>query len=199
MQRADIHNEVCAASDRALTTLREARIAFYHQNGFSEDGGVTNQRWSPFAFRAIKPQLPNFKWRRRALPIHDLHHVIAGYEFSPCGEFEMSAWEFAAGPYPNAWSTLFCLPLVTIGVTIIPRRTFKAFVRGRRSKTLYDASHVEALLDKSIAEVRRDCVPVEDVRASFRDVTAFAMLLSASLIVTVSPALLISALWFLGR
>jgi hypothetical protein len=196
MEPANIHDQAGAEADCVMMTLRDARAACYRQRGFPEDGGIADRFWSPV--KRIKT-LPNFKWRRRALPIHDLHHVIAGYEFSPYGEFEMSAWEFAAGPYPNAWSTLFCLPLVTAGVTIIPRRTFKAFVRGRRSKTLYDASHVEALLDKSIAEVRRGCVPVEDVRATFRDIAAFAMLLFASLIVTVSPALLLSALWFLGR
>jgi ubiquinone biosynthesis protein Coq4 len=64
--------------------------------------------------------LPNFKWRRRALPIHDLHHVIAGYEFSSYGEFEMSAWEFAAGPH--VLSTLFCLPLVSMGAVVIRAR-----------------------------------------------------------------------------
>jgi hypothetical protein len=83
-----------ANSGDELVTLREARALFYRRNGFPEDGGAAGQRWSPFGCRDLKAYLPNFKWRRRALPIHDLHHVITGYEFSPSGEFEMAAWEF---------------------------------------------------------------------------------------------------------
>lgn len=33
-------------------------------------------------------------WRKKAVPYHDLHHVLTGYPFSPAGEFEMAAWEF---------------------------------------------------------------------------------------------------------
>lgn len=183
--------------DRAILTLRVARAIFYRRNGFPEDGGASAQRWSPFKSWDVKAYVPNFKWRRRALPIHDLHHVITGYEFSPCGEFEIAAWEFAAGRYPHVMSTLFCLPLVSVGAMVIPNRTFAAFVRGRRSRTLYSIHDVDALLERTVFDVQRQRAPGGNIRASGRDVGAFALLVTASTLLIASPVLLLAAAWLL--
>jgi hypothetical protein len=180
-------------------TLREARAAFYQRNGFPQDGGACSERWSPLGCRDLKTYLPNFEWRRRALPVHDLHHVITGYEFSPTGEFQMSAWEFAAGRYPNSLSTLFCLPLVCIGTVARPGLTFAAFVRGRRSKTLYAATDLSALLSRSVREVRQEYLPAQAVRAAPRDWGAFLALFTASALLCMAPLLLASALYLLWR
>jgi hypothetical protein len=180
-------------------TLREARAAFYRGNGFAQDGGVQDQRWSPVACRDLKVYLPNFEWRRRALPLHDLHHVITCYEFSPRGEFQMAAWEFAAGRYPNVLSTLFCLPLVCLGSAVIPRKTFAAFVRGRRSKTLYFAPDVDALLDRTVGDVRREYLPAEAVHTHVRDWGAFILLVMMSSVVLMSPFVALSLLWLIWR
>lgn len=188
--------EATDAIDEASMTLREARAVFYRREGFSSDGGASGHRWSPFACRDLKVYLPNFQWRRRALPVHDLHHVITGYRFSPCGEFEMAAWEFAAGRYPNVLSTLFCLPLVSMGAAVIPKRTFAAFVRGRRSKTLYDERNLDTLLDKAVRDAQRKCLPAGAVSADYRDWGAFVVLVTASALVISSPFLLVSSMFF---
>jgi hypothetical protein len=186
-------------ADDALLTLREARAAFYRRNGFPLDGGADEQRWRPFACRDLKVYLPNFKWRRRALPVHDLHHAITQYGFSPSGEFEMAAWEFAAGRYPHPLSTVFCLPLVSMGAVVIPKRTFAAFMRGRRSKTLYHECDLAALLDKPLRDAQLECLPSGTVRAGYRDWGAYVLLVSTSALVTLSPFLLVAATLFLWR
>lgn len=178
-------------------TLREARDVFYRGNNFALDGGVHDRHWSPLACRDLKVHLPNFQWRRRALPLHDLHHVITNYEFSPHGEFQMAAWEFAAGRYPSALSTVFCLPLVSLGAAVIPRKTFVAFVRGRHSKTLYFARNVDALLDRTVDDVRREYLPAEAVTADARDWGAFVLLVAMSSVVLMSPLAVLSALWLI--
>jgi hypothetical protein len=198
MERQRVVESGAAARDRLLT-LREARTAFYRRNDFPQDGGARDQRWPPLACRDLKVHLPNFKWRRRALPLHDLHHVITGYEFSPRGEFQMAAWEFAAGRYPSALSTCFCLPLVCMGAAVIPRQTFAAFVRGRRSRTLYNARNVDALLDKTVGDVQREFLPAHAVRADARDRAAFALLVAASSIVVAAPFAAFCVLWLLWR
>jgi hypothetical protein len=182
-----------------LLTLREARSLFYRDNGFPSDGGALAQRWAPFACRDLKVHLPNFRWRRRALPVHDLHHVITGYAFSPRGEFEMAAWEFAAGPNPNWLSTLFCLPLVSIGVATTPKRTFAAFVRGRRSRTLYQERHIDQLLDKPLDEIQRSCLPSEMPRSGWRDWMAFTAHVAASAVLIASPIVLVATVLLFWR
>jgi hypothetical protein len=180
-------------------TLREARAVFYRGNGCAQDGGAHDQTWSPLACRDLKVYLPNFQWRRRALPLHDLHHVITGYEFSPRGEFQVAAWEFAAGRYPSALSTFFCLPLVCLGAAVIPRKTFAAFIRGRHSKTLYSPLDVDTLLDRTVGDVRRECLPAEAVSARAWDWGAFVLLVVVSSAVLMTPLVALSALWLIWR
>jgi hypothetical protein len=186
-------------TEDALLTLREARAVCYRRSGFPPDGGVHEHRWMSFACRDLQVHLPNFKWRRRALPVHDLHHAITGYRFSPQGEFEMAAWEFAAGRHPHMLSTLFCLPLVSVGAAVIPKRTFAAFVSGRRSRTLYCERDLDALLDKPLRDAQLKCLPSGTVRAGWRDWGAFVVLVVASLLVIGTPFLLATAALFLWR
>ena len=176
----------------AQTTLREAIAAFYQAHSFPPDGGVSKNRWSPVGCRDLKVYLPNFDWRRKAIPFHDLHHVITGYPFCPTGEFQVAAWEFAAGRYPNRFSTLFCIPLVSLGALIIPKKQFLAFVRGRRSETLYERYDYEVLLTKTVGEIRDEILPPSAPEARFSDVTAYAKLVFLSAIVTMTPFVLLA-------
>lgn len=81
--------------------------------------------------------LPNFSWRRRAIAAHDLHHLMSGYPMTMRGEFQMAAWELGAGRYRDWRATLFCAPLILIGMFWSPARMLNAYREGRRSESLY--------------------------------------------------------------
>lgn len=172
-------------------TLREARDLFYKTHDFPEDGGVTKDKWSPIACRDLKVYLPNFEWRKKAIPYHDLHHILAEYHFCPTGEFQVAAWEFAAGKYPNIFTTLFCIPLVSMGALLIPTKQFRAFTRGRRSRTLYENQSYEELLNKTVGEVRNKILPKENYNANFGDYFNYIKLVFLSASVIITPFLLI--------
>lgn len=118
----------------------------------------------PFAF-------PNTATRKRAIPLHDLHHIATGYSTTLRGEAEIGAWEIASG-YWAAWvlnATGFAY-----GLVLAPRRVYRAFVRGRHSRTLYRAGWNDALLDLSVRELRvRVAVGERAPRATWRDRAAF--------------------------
>jgi hypothetical protein len=80
---------------------------------------------------------PNTDARRRAVRLHDLHHLATGYETSLVGEAEIGAWELAGGckRYPAAW--VLNIAAVLLGLLVAPRCTWRAFLRGRHSETLY--------------------------------------------------------------
>ena len=82
-------------------------------------------------------RLPNFAWRRRAIDVHDLHHRMTGYPMTLRGEFRLAAWELGAGRYPDWRASLFCAPLLLMGLLWSPSRTFAAYKAGRRSESLY--------------------------------------------------------------
>ncbi|HEX2090746.1 MAG TPA: hypothetical protein VHG28_00035 [Longimicrobiaceae bacterium] len=91
----------------------------------------------------------------RAVRLHDLHHVLTGYDTSWVGEAEIGAWELAGGcahHYP-AW--VLNSGAFTLGLFLAPGRLFRAFVRGRHSRNLYRGEFHESLLDGKVGEMRQ--------------------------------------------
>ena len=84
-------------------------------------------------------RIPNFSWRRQAIDAHDLHHLMTGFPMTLRGEFQLAAWEFGAGRYPDWRATLFCMPLILAGLFWSPTRILAAYRAGRRSESLYGA------------------------------------------------------------
>lgn len=168
------------AESSPSVAAKDALQAFYARNSLPADGGSAARRWS-IDIAGLSIPLVNFAWRSRALPVHDLHHLLTGYPCSPSGEFEMAAWEFAAGRYPHPGATAFCLPLVGMGALLRPRRTFLAFVRGRGSRTLYGQGLTPQVLGASIGQLRHELLPERPARPSLRDGLAYSAWVLASL------------------
>ena len=138
--------------DTAL--LRDLRADYFKRNGLGADGGYS-AKWVRFRFGPITLTLPNTKARRRALPPHDLHHIATGYDTSWTGEAEIAAWELASGcgRYVAAW--LLDFSAFAIGLVIAPRRTWRAFRRGRASNSLYAESWDERWMDSTLGALRQ--------------------------------------------
>ncbi|HTR51114.1 MAG TPA: hypothetical protein VMJ10_10445 [Kofleriaceae bacterium] len=154
-------------------TVREARAQYFARNGFSEAG--YRDRWVKLKLGPVPLAFPNTRSRRRAIPMHDLHHVATGYETTVVGEGEIGAWEIAGscGPYAAAW--LLNAIAFAGGMVMAPRRTYRAFVRGRRARTLYRTGWCDELLDLDVAELRRRvAVSGQPPSATWRDRAAFA-------------------------
>jgi hypothetical protein len=157
-------------------TLREARDVYFAANGFPAGGGY-EAKWVDFELGPIPMPFPNTDSRRRAVKLHDLHHLLTGYQTDIWGEFEISAWEVGAGcrDYYAAWA--LNLGGMAAGVLTKPKRIWHAFLRGRRSRSLYATGFSEALLDRRLGEVRAECSldkrQVELEPANARDILAF--------------------------
>ena len=120
-------------------TLREARDRHFAIGGFSEDQYAA--RFVRFRIGKKSVWLPNSPGRTRALPYHDLHHVLTAYPTSWRGEVEIAAWELASGcrDYLTVW--VINLGALAIGLVLAPTSAFRAFVRGRHSDNLYGDRH----------------------------------------------------------
>jgi hypothetical protein len=143
-----------AASPRL--TLAQARDEYFRANDFGPNGGY-DDAWVDFKLGPIPMPFPNTPGRRRAVRFHDLHHVLTGYATDVRGEFEISAWEVGSGcaRFWTAWQ--LNLSGLTGGLLACPRRTWRAFVRGRHSRNLYGgAVYDEALLARRVDEMQRE-------------------------------------------
>ena len=134
-------------------TMREARARYFDVNGFGDDGGY-GKAWIDFKLGKLPMPLPNSPARVRAVRYHDLHHILTEYNTDIGGEFEISAWEIGAGCRGFAAAWALNLSGTLGGLITKPSRTFRAFVRGRPTQTLYGRDF-EPLLDLSVDEARR--------------------------------------------
>jgi hypothetical protein len=163
-------------------TMREARERYFRANGFGDSGGYDDP-WVDFKLGPVPLPFPNTPARVRAVRYHDLHHVLTSYDTDILGELEISAWEIAAGckGYVAAWQ--LNLGGMFGGMLVAPRRTWRAFLRGRHSRTLYGAD-LETLLASPLGELRKSLGvdrPTPPITA--RDVLLFGLALTAGLVV----------------
>ncbi len=105
---------------------------------------------------AIPLAFLNTEGRRRAVPLHDLHHVLTGYATHLVGEAEIGAWEVASG-CGRHWAAWHLNLLVTGFVLVFaPGALFRAFVRGRHTRNLYRNQYDDSLLDRPLNATRRE-------------------------------------------
>jgi len=136
-------------------SLRGARARYFASSGLG-DGGY-DDAWVVFRARGIPyAAFPNSPQRVRSVRLHDVHHIVAGYDTSWTGEAEIAAWELASGckDHYAAW-VLNGLALL-IGLVIAPLSVRDAWRRGRVTKNLYDGEWEESMLDRRVGEVRAE-------------------------------------------
>ena len=136
-------------------TLARARDDYFRANGFGENGGY-DDAWVDFKLGPIPMPFPNTASRKRAVRFHDLHHALTGYATDVRGEFEISAWEVASGCADHVAAWQLNLGGLVGGLLIAPRRTWRAWLRGRQSRNLYRTPYDEQLLGRRVADVRRE-------------------------------------------
>jgi hypothetical protein len=134
-------------------TLREARQEYFARSGFDEQ--TYTSKWARFQIGPIPLLIPNFAARRRAVRLHDLHHVLTGYETTWLGEAEVSAWEAGSGgaPYLTVWMLMTFAMM--IGVFIDRGAVCRAYRRGRGSHNLFFTDFDDRMLDTTLGEMRR--------------------------------------------
>jgi hypothetical protein len=163
-------------------TLSRARDDYFRANHFGPDGGYAD-RWVDFKLGPLPMPFPNTASRVRAVRFHDLHHALTGYGTDFLGELEISAWELGSGCADHWAAWQLNLSGLAAGVFAIPRRTFRAFVRGRHTRNLYRARY-EEVLERRVAEVRAD-LGLDDPppRARLSDTALFALAFASGLVV----------------
>jgi hypothetical protein len=186
------------SEDRAATTLRRARADHFAEHGMPPDGGY-GERWARLRIGPFPFAFPNTEGRRRVAPAHDLHHVLTGYGTDLTGEGELAAWEIGAGCRDRSALQLE-LRVMGFALAFGPRRVFRAFLRGRRSRHLLGIPVDDALLDRPVPSVREElglALPPRGARRSDR--LAFAGWALAAAALVWGPLVPLAALlWWLA-
>jgi hypothetical protein len=184
------------------TLIRDALAHHYVAHGLPLDGGASNP-WFNVRIGPLTLRLPNPPARRRAVVMHDINHLITGYNttFSE-GEMAIAAFEVGAGCGRLAIVWFINLSMLALGLVVTPRAAFAAFVRGRRSASIYASDRDTTALTAMSVEHVRTILRVDSVeaRATFADRALFAAWGAAAVIVFLAPlVVLFSALWAVVR
>lgn len=139
-------------------SMREARDLYFQRNGFSLAG--YSAPTFTLRFLGIPVTFPSTANRRRALPWHDLHHILTGYGTDWIGEAEIGAWELRAGGLSLARFGMVVYWLdgagVVLGMLISPRRMWRAYRAARGQRTLFpETEPYDTLLEISVDALRR--------------------------------------------
>ncbi|ADB39064.1 hypothetical protein [Spirosoma linguale] len=91
-------------------TIEHALNDFYKQHGYGEGGGI-DKKWDMIKFGPFAFPLPNLESRRRNIYLHDINHLVTGYDTNWKGESSVTSWEIATGGWGNIyfawWLTLW--------------------------------------------------------------------------------------------
>ncbi len=162
-------------------TMRQARAEYFEANKFGVNGGY-DDLWVDFKLGPIPFPIPNAPSRVRAVKVHDMHHILTGYDTNLRGEIEISAWEVGAGC--KSFGAAWVLNLSGMGIWWLwPKRIFEAFVRGLRSESLY-GRELDTLLDQTVAQTRAQMhVPPGRSPIKFSDLLLFKLSVIAGTLV----------------
>jgi hypothetical protein len=171
-------------------TVLDARSQYFERAGFDSDGGYA-AKWVKLKVGPARVAFPNSACRVRSVKLHDVHHILTEYDTSWTGEAEIAAWEVASGCRDHYVAWLLDLGAMLVGLVIAPKRTFRAFVRGRRSRNLYNGDFTPTLLESTVGELREKLdIPVRAPKASAADVVAFGWWSGIATILTLGPYIL---------
>lgn len=170
------------------TTLGAARATYWQVNGFGTDGGDALE-WVPLKLWKLTIKIPNTEGRKKAVRIHDLHHVLTGYDTTWTGEAEIGAWELASGCLQSPAATFLNLSILAIGFVISPLRVARAWARGRQTKNLYAENGVEHLLPRTVGTMRTNLGLDRTTSVRVRDVLGMVAVALPALVLFTALAL----------
>lgn len=171
-------------------TIREARELYFTTSGFDER--TYSEKWARFPLGKFAFYLPNFPARRKAVPLHDIDHILTEYKTDYFGEYKIAAYECGTGhgKYWVGW--MINTQAIIAGALLIPRESVRAFARGRRSKGVYHFQAHEPLLDRKVGDLRRETTASEhEVYPTVGDALGFFSLVTVAAIVHLGPLVLL--------
>ncbi|MBE7659683.1 hypothetical protein [Tenacibaculum finnmarkense] len=110
-------------------TLDKLLIEFYAKNGIPKDGGVDDDTFE-FKVFGLKINLPNPKFRREALYIHDIQHILNDCDTSWKGEGFIAGWEISTGIWKYFKLGFLSLWAMGYSLWIYPKSVLNGFKKG---------------------------------------------------------------------
>ncbi|MFY0629841.1 MAG: hypothetical protein JXR05_05630 [Flavobacteriaceae bacterium] len=161
---------------------------FHQANNLPKDGGENDNffyiQFKPFTFK-----LPNPKFRRKVIHIHDIQHVLYDCDTSWRGESFISGWEIATGMWKHLPIGLFSISGLFVGLFLHPKEVSDGFKEGLQSESLIDSKiPKEELLNLSISELKNRLKKKKSVKFNW---ISFLFWCFVSIVISLFPLLVL--------
>jgi hypothetical protein len=110
---------------------------FYAKNGIPPNGGVDKDTFE-FAVFGLKLQVPNPQFRKDALHIHDIQHLVNDCDTSWKGEGFISGWEIATGMWKHFPLSFLALWAMGYALWLYPKAVLDGFRKGLNDVGIID-------------------------------------------------------------
>jgi hypothetical protein len=128
---------------------------FYLQNGLPENGGIQTNTFSMKVF-GLNLKFPNPKFRRDALHIHDIQHVLNSCDTSWKGEGFIAGWEIVTGMWKYFPLGFLSLWAMGYSLWIHPKAVLEGFKKGLNDVGIIDIKKTkEEFLQMELEELVR--------------------------------------------
>ncbi|HMW39988.1 MAG: hypothetical protein K1X68_09265 [Saprospiraceae bacterium] len=139
-------------SDQLL--VKDALPLFFNNNKLG-DGGYKDTFFK-IRLAGVNIPIPNIQSRVTVARLHDIHHLLTGYQANWKGEAEIGAWELRTG-CRNLWvAWLLNAGAVMVGLLLYPRAVYSAWKNAANARTnmYYFEESYDKLLEMDLGSLR---------------------------------------------
>jgi hypothetical protein len=170
-------------------TVNKSLEEYFTKENLGKDGGLS-KAWGKIKVWKFYVPIPNISARKKVLVMHDIHHIVTGYDGNWKGEVSIGAWEVASGcgEYWVAW--YFNLGAMAVGLFIYPKHVLEAFIRGMRTQNLYHHTlPQEKALSMQVGELQKYLGLDKHIESKMTagEILSFLFWSAASLLIPVMP------------
>lgn len=109
-------------------TVRDALNDYFAKNPFDASSYTSDSFTVPLFGRTCT--IPNPPPRQKAIRLHDINHLVSGYNTDLKGEAEIAAFEMGAGTGAYPAAKFFNTTAFVMGLFLFPLKTLRAYARG---------------------------------------------------------------------
>ena len=136
-------------------TISQSLQQFYKENNFKDDGGESDDFFE-LKFKLFTLKLPNSKFRKDVIHIHDIQHILYDCDTTWKGEAFIAGWEISTGFWKHLPVGFFSLWAMGFSLLNHPKEVFKGYNAGINTRGIVDLRmEKEVLLNLSISELKK--------------------------------------------
>ena len=124
-------------------TIDKLLAEFYKENGIPKNGGIEKDTFE-MKVLGINLKLPNPKFRKEVIHIHDIQHILNKCDTSWKGEGYIAGWEISTGFWKYFPIAIFSLWAMGHSLWLHPKSVYQGFKKG-----LNDIGIIDLKISKS--------------------------------------------------